>query len=287
MLQPYRLYLFKEKGLKIKKLDIYNFFIQYQEVTALKVDESLLKLTYTNPAIDCTFEVHLCESLMVPNISKLNSSYLSLSSYIEIPFTTPDFSAEKIFDIVKKLTARLSIYLYNPLFENIIPYRPNVVKQAFNGYKQQFKKNCSEKYNSYYVMDKVKLTSCLQYQDQQYDVQVYFKESGSNIIAPKCLFLENNYRPYIAIEWREEEEILFPPRVDFVYYITENSVTIYYAKDLLDALQKVLVQFTGVIGSKVIYEKNLKKVKKLIKKAKLLPVDLELKPIRLNEIIDF
>lgn len=288
MIQPYRLYLFMEKGLRIKKVDIFNFFSQYQEVVSDTSDSNIVKLTYMNPSIDCKFEVYLCETLMVPNISKLNSMYLSLSSYIEIPFATPEYSADKIFEIVKKLTARLSISLYNPLFENIIPFRPNVVRQAFNVYKQQFKKNCAKEYNNYYVMDKVKLTSCLQYQDQQYDVQVYFKDSGSgNVIVPNCLFLENNYRPYIAIEWNENEEMLFPPKLDFIYFITDNGVTIYYAKDLLDAISKLLVPFTGVIGTKYITEKNLKKVKKLIKKAKLLPADLDLKPVRLNEIIDF
>lgn len=286
-MQPFRLYLFKEKGLKIRKIDIYNFFLEYQEVTAEKIDNTLLKLTYVNSAVGCTFEVHLCESLMVPQISKLDSSYLSLSAYIEIPITTPDFSADKIFEIIKKMSARLSICLYNPMFENIIPFRSNVVRRAFNTFKEGFKKNCAEKYNSFYIMDKTKLTACLQYQDQQYDVQIYFKESGNMIKAPNCLFLENNYRPYIAIEWDENEEIMFPPRLDFIYYITSEGVTIYYAKDFLDAINKLLVPFTGVIGAKIIYAKNLKKVKKCMKKGKLMPADLDLKPIRLNEIIDF
>lgn len=286
-LLPFRLYLFKEKALKIKRLDIYNYFLQYQEVQVKEQKESKITLEYKSPSIGCSFEVVLSESLMVPNISKLNSSYLSLSSYIEIPFTTPDYSTDKIFEIIKKLTSRYSIQLYNELFENIIPFRANVLRQAFNSYRFSFKKNCKDQYNSYYIMDKNKLNECLKYQDQQYEIQAFFKDSGKNIKAPNYMFLENNYRPYVAIEWNESEEILFPPKLDIIYFVTKEEIIIYYAKDVLEALKKVLEPFNDIIGSKIIYEKHLKKVKKLIKKAKLLPVEIELNPIRLFEVIDF
>lgn len=286
MVENYKLYLFKEKNLKIKKLDIYEFFLQYQEVTAARIEnDSIMKLTYFDPSIDCKFNIYICEKLMVPDIYKLDPKYLSLSSYIEIPITTPDFSAGIIFDIVKNLTCRLTIALYNEMFENVITFRENVVKTAFAKYKALYKKDAQHKYNAFYQMDKIKLEECLKYQRQQYELQIFYKEE--NIKVPKYLFLQSNYRPYVACEWNVNDQMVFPPRLDMIYYITEEEYALYYARDFFEVVKGYLSNVQGCIGASMITTKYIKKVKKAIKKAKLVPVDLQLDPIRLNEIIDF
>lgn len=282
----FKIYFFKDRTAKVDFEEILDFFEKFPEVSFF-TGENEVVVSYTDEQLNNKFDFYLSKKLIVPNIYKLNPRYINLNFHMEMNALIPDFCADIIFNLIKELSQKFDLHIYNELFENILPFRAEVVKTAFQYFKKMCKEKYPDEYQEFYYMEKDRLTDCLNYQRQNYELQLYYKED--DLIAPRYIYLVNiiSSRPYLAIEWKEDTTTIFPPNLDYIYYNNGDTTKILIVDQVFDALDKYLLDLPGFIkGTKMIEEKSIKKIKKIMNKTNFNLVDNKFEIIEVNNLID-
>lgn len=282
----FKLYFFKDRATKIDFENIFDFFEKYPEISFITEDEQITVL-YRDEVLNNNFEFYISRKLIVPNIYKLNPRFVNINFHMEMDALIPDFCADIIFNLVNELSTKFGLHMYNELFENILPFRVEVLKTAFQYFKKMYKERFKDEYDKLYFMEKDRLSDCLNYQRQNYELQIYYKDE--NLIAPRYIYLINviTNKPYLAIEWKEDTTTIFPPNLDYIYYNDGESTKILISDQVFDALDKFLIDLPGFIkGTKMIEEKSIKKIKKIMKKFDFNTVDNKFEMVESNSLID-
>lgn len=287
-MKVFKLHFFKEKSRDLEYERILSFFKDIPEASLLPINEndSEVKIIYQIPIINLKGYFVISKKSTVEEIYKLDAKYLDINFRFEMPLFTPNFSAIKAFDVVEKLVKEFHYFYYNSLLENVMPYKREVVLRTFEIAKQNFKEKYDYELTNFYYYPESKLSECLKYVYEQYELHRFYKEQ--EVIVPNYKIVKDEFSQiYFAVEWKENTRILFPPNIRFIYYTTNNEVKIMPYDEVMAKLERYTISVPGFIeNTKVIDVKNVKKVHKLVKKMKYTNIDLKLTSISLNSVTD-
>lgn len=227
------------------------------------------------------------QKLIVPNIFKIKSNYINLNFVMTMGEYVPQYKANIIFNIIKDLCDEFGLFIYNELFENALSFDMNLMHEVYT----YFKKVCCEKfpdeYAKYHYVDGNKLSNILNYQKTYKELEVeYFNEE---VVVPAYMFLLDRLDGVrTAIKWKEGTKTIFPPDLDYIFYEQSNLEThIYVYSEVYQEIEKFVVDLPGFQrGTKIIDSKEIKKIKKVMKKAKFREINMEFKNIKLEELVD-
>ena len=55
-----------------------------------------------------------------------------------MPILTPDYLAKHLFEIVKKVCDRFDFHIYNEMFEDVLPFKMDIVLKVFDMVKNAY-----------------------------------------------------------------------------------------------------------------------------------------------------
>ncbi|MFP4178006.1 MAG: hypothetical protein ACLFTZ_04500, partial [Acholeplasmataceae bacterium] len=136
------------------------------------------------------------------------------------------------------------------------------------------------------VINKDKLSSILRYQDDQYDLQKYYKELGTYV--PMYHFIRKDDDDLrIAIEWKEQTLTVFPPHLDLLLYRQNDQVKVIDYPMIKERIDRFLEDVPGFIrGTRVLPRKNTKKVHRIVRKAEYALLDRSFQECKIDCLID-
>lgn len=282
------LHFFKEKTRQFDYERLLSFFNDVPEAEVIDADEasSELRIAYRHPILKSSADFVVSRRSTVQDIYKLDPHFLDINFRLEVPLLTPTFSSNIIFEITQKLCKEFNFSTYNSLYEDVMPFRFEVVSRGFEIAKQNFKDKFSYQLDNYYSFPQTKLNECLKYVNEQYDLHRYYKEQ--DVYVPNYfVVVDEDEKVHFTMEWAENTRTLFPPHVDYIYYRSGLETSILPYDEVMAKIEKYTSNVPGFIeNTKVIDPKQTKKVNKALKKAKFTKVRSTLIRIDLSQVID-
>lgn len=282
------LHFFKEKTRQFDYERLLSFFNDVPEATIIDTDDasSELRIAYRHPILKSSADFVVSRRSTVQDIYRLDPHFLDVNFRLEVPLLTPTYSSNIIFEITQKLCKEFNFSTYNALYEDVMPFRFEVVSRGFEIAKQNFKDKFSYQLDNYYSYPQTKLNECLKYVNEQYDLHRYYKEQ--NVYVPNYfVVVDEQNKVHFTMEWAENTRTLFPPHVDFIYYRSGLETSILPYDEVMAKIEKYTTNVPGFIeNTKVIEPKQTKKVNKALKKAKFTKVNSTLIRIDLSQVID-
>lgn len=267
MMEKFQLHFFKEKS---RDLDIAATiaFFEVIEGAEIETDERSVRINYKHPRLGFEARFLIMPKSQVKDIYRLSPRYLDLNFQLEIPLLSPDYFVEQMLSIVKRLIQKFDLFVYHELFEDVLPFKTDLVMKIFNLVKGRYLELNPKFLQTYSLVSKNKLNAVLRYIDENFELQKHYKEA--NTYVPYYYFLVNSDDHLrIAFEWKFDTLTVIPPFIDFIFLNRGNDVNIIKYEEFLEQTDKFLDDVPGFLkDTKVVPLKNLKKINKILKKNK-------------------
>lgn len=280
----YELYFFRESNKSIDASKIIDFFDSIEGMNIEIIGETV-KIEYQNEATKNQAVFYFTPTLLVPNIYKLNPKYISLKFHMEMPIDLPNYNAEVLFKTVGIMAKTFDIYMYNQMFENVLPFRMELLMSSYTSVKKYY----IEEYHDAskeekYVIPTNKLYDVLRYQQDIKELERYYQDEKINV--PKYVYLKDeDEKIYLACEWEEGMPTIFPPHIDIIFYKYDSMMKMIYAKEVLETLEPN--DLPGFIqGTKIVDEKCAKRARRILKKVRFTMVTETFSSITLDKLVD-
>ena len=263
-MEKFRLHFFKENTRKIDLKATISFF-EVIEGFKIESDEKSMKFIYKDPRLQYEARFLIMPKSQVKDIYRLNPKFLDINFQLEIPLLSPNYFVEKMIDIVKKLTERFDYFVYHETFENVLNFRKDLVLKVFTLLKERHIELNPKLLEHYVLVETNKLSSILRYIEDNLDLQKFYQQS--NTYVPHYHFLINNEQQLkLAIEWRYDTLTVLPPNLDYIFLNRGNDISIIKYEEFIEQGKKFLLDVPGFIkNTKVVDEKNLKRINKILK----------------------
>ncbi|MDY0278584.1 MAG: hypothetical protein RBQ97_10935 [Acholeplasma sp.] len=266
-MEKFQLHFFREKSRKLDVEAVIAFF-EVIEGMEVEMDERSVRFNFKHPRLGYEAKFLIMPKSQVKDIYRLNPSFLDLNFQLELPLLSPDYFANFMFEIVKKMVTKFDYFVYHDSFEDVLPYRYELVMKVFMLMKEKYLELNPKYLYDHYLVQKDKLNSMLRYIDDNLELQKFYQEA--NTYAPFYYFLVNNdHKLRVAFEWKYDTLTVIPPHIDFIFLNRGNEVSIIDYHEFLLQADKYLDDVPGFLkNTKVVAKKNLKKVNKIFKKNK-------------------
>ena len=271
-MSQFNLHFFKEKSRKIDLEQLIAFFEAIEGIRT-EMDEKSVRFFYTHPRLSYDALFIITPKSQVPDIYRLSPKFLDLNFHLEMPILTPDYMVKHYLDIVKKICDRFDFHIYNEMFEDVLPFKMDVVLKVFDMVKDAYIHKNPVLLSDYHLLSKDKLHAIFRYSDDLLELQKYYQELETYV--PKYHFLNTEKKKLvIGIEWKEHTLTVFPPYLDYVFYRINNEIKIVSFEELLPLIEKYLTDVPGFIkGTRVMTKKTAGKVYKIMKKTKFMKIE--------------
>lgn len=260
-------YFFKEQVRYYDKADVLAFFQSMKEFKIEQQNEEY-HLIYTNEFLDFSAKFILGNKSVVPHIEKLNPAFYDINIRLEVPVLLPTFKASILFDICKELCQKFNFYIYNELYEDVSSFRLPMLVQAYNKIKQAYKMKYEDEFLDYYKASAKELDAVFSYLLNKTTIETKYKDE--KLIALDYAFLaeKGDRNIKFAVRYDGFSPFILPPFVNYIIYM-DKDIRYISASEFLNKCGKIIkMAETNVFGVTYITLKDMKKVRKILKKTK-------------------
>lgn len=283
----YELFFFKENNRYLDVEELFSFF-NYCPYITIDTSKDEVEAKYYNAAIELSASFHLTKVSKVPDIYRLDPKYLDLDIYFSIDPMMPIYKVGIILDLVSDLCQKFNFYVYNVLFENVMPFRKDLVLKSYELMRTAYKEKYPMEYTSMNYIPKEKSNDIFKYLYERKDLETYYH--SDNLYFPTPYFIRDNStgQIYLACDLIDDKLFVFPPQTDLLFYKQDDRLKIIYLDELVSVIEKYTYDLPGFIHNTKVLDKNgVKKIKKIISKSAFSEINTEFSHIDLETIIDF
>ena len=133
----FNIHFFKERNRNID-LEVLIQFFEGIEGFKVEMDNQSVRFLYTHPKLGHQAKFLITPKSQVPDIYRLSPKFLDLNFHLEMPLLMPNYIANQLFDLVKKICQRFDFHIYNEMFEDVLSYKQEVVMKVFKMLKQAY-----------------------------------------------------------------------------------------------------------------------------------------------------
>ena len=118
-MEQFILHFFKKKT---REVDVQLLTAHFETIVGFEVVEEAksIQYIYTHPRLGYKAAFILSKSSMVPDLVRLDPSYLDVNFRLELPLLTPTYVVKEIFQITQNLVEKFHLYIYTSLLEDEI-----------------------------------------------------------------------------------------------------------------------------------------------------------------------
>ncbi len=279
-------HFFKEKTRKIDVEALFEFFENYKNIKPYEKDNTIY-FSFEDDNIKLYADFALTPKSIVSDIHRLDPKYLDINFHLEISPLLPTYKAEIIFEIIAELCEEFKIFIYNELFDNVLPFRKELLVTVYEIIKKAFKEKSLDEYEKMYYMEKDYLNQILKYQYIIESIKTYLK--NDDITVPNYLFFKplNGNTVKTAIEWIHGVNTVFPPKLDYVIYKKDGKEMLYSFDEVNKAIAKHLSELPIFVkDTRISAKHSFKKILKIMNKNKFRELEDNFIRIDIEDIID-
>lgn len=279
------LHFFKSKNNKFSKEDYISYFNSQSEYKQYEENGEIV-YEYFDLDMEYKYQVFIANDSRLSDLSEIDPSYVDVNTRFEINLMTPSYIISNVFVKLSHFAERFKLVVYNESLEDVQNYKILYLERFFEKYKNYYMEKNPDKIGGYSLVSKEKMNSILNYIENYENLKSQlFKE---NIVISKYHFLKNGRNELkLAIEWDNTKPIVFPPFIDYVFYLVNNSSTTYSFKELREVLKDFLKPVPGFSKNAYIIKKeDLKKVPKILKKFEFSLIEEKFRKAKLQDMID-
>ena len=283
----YTLFFFKENNRFIDIEELFRFFSR-SPFFEIDIQEENVFFNYSNQDIGLKAKFIISKSSKVPDVYRLNPKYLDLDIRLELDLLLPTFKVNILLDIVNELCQRFNFVIYNQLFEDVSPYRKDLVIQSYEISRNEYKQKNPLEYNVLNYIAKDKLTDSFKYLFEREELIKYYESEG--LYFPDVQFLKSNTngKVYLACHFVEDKTYVFPPNIDLIFANKGGMVKPLYADEVLSAFERHSYELPGFgRNTRVLNKAGVKKAKKIINRIAFTEVCDTFNEVNKDSIIDF
>ncbi|MCK9235398.1 MAG: hypothetical protein WC225_04105 [Acholeplasmataceae bacterium] len=281
----FNLHFFKEKS---RQIDIDTLIAFFEDIPGFRIemDNQSVRFLYQHPRLGHTSRFLITPKSTVPDIYRLNPRFLDLNFRLEMPLLTPNYVANHLFEIVKKVCQRFDFHIYNEMFEDVLPFKSEVLLKVFEMLKGAYIEKNPVIMSNYFLMETEKLKRLYRYLDDYSELQKYYDELETYV--PRYHFLQiENKQLVIGIEWQEQTLTVLPPDIDYIFYRIQDEIRPLPTDAVRAAIDPYLLDVPGFIkGTKVVPKKQLKRVHRILKRRKFPVADHRFEKVELKQLLD-
>ncbi len=282
----YELFFFKENTRKYDVQELVEFLLE-DECMSIAEHEDKLSLNYSNNLVKLDYNLHFTKASRVPDIARLNPKYLDLDFYVEFDVLLPMFKVDLIINLVEKICNRFGFSIYHVWFEDVTNFRRNIIQASYDKVRMSYKEQFSHEYQPLNYVHKDKLNGYYKYTldakatNEYYNNQYLFL----NVYFAKN---QNNNQVKLITELNLECSTIIPPYVDILVIDLHGKKEYYDYNQVFELISKFTKEFPGFVGNtKMIEEKNIKKISKILNKMKVSPITDRIEKISEESLVDF
>lgn len=278
-------YFFKENLRFYDKADVLAFFEAIPEITITNVNEEY-HLIYDNKVLNYKAKFIIGNKSVVPNIQTLNPAFYDINIRLELSLMLPIYKANLLFKICGELCQRFNFFIYNELYEDVSPFRINMLVQAYTKIKQAYKMKYEEEFMQYYKCNANILETVYDYTINK-DV-IVSKIQDENLVGLDYVFLgeKGNRNIKLGVRYDGFSPFVLPAYLDYIIYL-DKEVRFIKADEFINKCSKLLkVADTNVFGVTYTVQKDIKKLQKILEKSKFTLVTTPFVEVDEQKILD-
>ena len=283
----YELFFFKEGNRYLNLDELFSFF-NYCPYITVDATKDEVEARYSNKAIDLEASFHITRVSKVPDIHRLDPKYLDLDIYLSIDPMMPLYKVGVIIDLISDLCQKFDFFIYNILFENVAPFRRDLILKSYEKIRELYKIKFPMEYTSLNYVPKDKVNDVFKYLYERKDLETYCHEENLYFPVPYFIKSLNTGVIYCAVDLVDDKLFVFPPRCEIVFYRHDEQIKAVYFDELMSVLEKYCHDLPGFIhNTKVLDKAGMKRLKRIMLKTKFTPINETFSNVELETIIDF
>lgn len=282
----FKVHFFQEKT-RYKDIEAITAFFEAIEGFEISMSEEMVRYDYTHPRLGYEASFIIMPKSQIEEIHRLNPRYLDLNFHLVLPTLSPDYFADKLFKIAGQLAERFNYYVYQSLFENVLPFKLDLLMKIFNLMKEKhLELNPLLLNNEYYLVSKDKLSSILRYIDDNLELHKHYQELKTYVPLYHC-FVNEEYEVKLAIEWNDDTLTVLPPNLDYIFFKRNNETSIIRYDEVVERLSKYLQEVPGFIRNTLVFaEKSQRRVLRTMRRYKFSKVTDRLTKVDIKRLLD-
>lgn len=232
------------------------------------------------------FSISDVSIIRAERLISISPKFLDINFRLELPFSSPNYFARKLFKIVGIICQKLKLNIYTEFFQDVRNFEQSYLETLYLQIRQLYKQKRPNEFTNFISLNKDKLDQILLYIEQKDKLKDFYKDKEMEILEYQFYKdFEDNFQ--IAVSWNEEQAVVIPPFVDFVFYNQLTDDKVFYAQEVFYQLDGILEQVPGVSKDcKIIRKEKLRKANKIIHKTNFTKVEKTFQEIDLEKIID-
>jgi hypothetical protein len=279
----FKIHFFKEKSRMIDIEHLIAFF-ESRDDFHVEMDEQSVRMIYEHPTLEQKALYTLTPKSTVPDIYRLSPRYLDVNFQFEVPILSPNMVVYEHFKWIEQLCRTFHFYVYHPLFEDVLPYREDILKEVYKLVKDAYRDKHPELMSQYVALDSTMMYAMLSYQGHIEAIQSHL---GSENVTPGYMLKKTERELLVGIKVIEGQQVVLPPYLNTIFLFHDTQVTIYHITPVMPQLLKLLQKVPGAIeGTMMLSKKTTPKFYKLLKKIKPLQLKEGLESISIKQLID-
>ena len=241
---------------------------------------------YDHPRLPYSARIVMTKGSILTNLYRLNPKYRDAKIHLEIDVNIPNYVAKEFLEIAVMLSDRFSFKTYNEFLEDVGRFNLDLYLSVFDTFKEAYLDKNPAFSERFIKIGESKMNAILKYLDEKPNLERFFRDNYCAV--PKYHFLKTeDHKIKLAINWVENTATIFPPFIDYIYYRCGELIYLYDAGSLFDVIEGYLENVPGFIKeARLVSLNNIKKVTKLVKKSKLIPLVRSFNKSDLIDIID-
>lgn len=281
----FRFYYLKENTRVFDRTELLTFFQANPNVVIEKKNEDRLFI-YNHPTLNFKASFILSAKSAIPHLERLNPKYFDVNFRVEFDIKLPTYCVEIILDMAEEIAKMFKFFVYNESYEDVVPFRKNTLTKTFDMWKSAYKNKNEEEIAKYSRIDQGSLAEIYNYVLRQSKLEVLLDKTKIQISDYFFMRTDKSRTAFVCISWDGYSPFLIPPGVDILYF-NEPKNKKYIAMTELEAkADKYFKTIDGYGNLRMVDVKSVSKLRKILVKSKFAPLTVELKEIKLKDILD-
>lgn len=281
----FKFYYLKEGTRVFDRTELLTYFQANPNITLERNGENR-DYTYHHPILD--FDAHFIVSSKsaIPHLERLNPKYFDVNFRVEFDIKLPTYCVELILDIADEIAKMFKFSVYNESYEDVVTFRKNTLAKTFDIWKNAYKNKNEDEIASYNRIDPALLSQIYNYILRKPKLEVLLDRNKVQISDYFFMRSDKSRTAFVCMSWDGNDPFIIPPGIDILFFNDPKNPKYISMQELAIRADKLMKMIDGYGNIRMVDMKSIGKLRKIIVKSKFAPLTVELKEIKLSNILD-
>lgn len=284
----FKLYFFKEENRIFDRAELFDYLASNSYMTLDTETRNSEKIAiYDNPNLNLKARFIFAEKSAISNIQAISANFYDLNITFEIDLLYPDYKLDKMLNIVEVICKRYRFFVYNETFSNALPFKRSAILMVYQKLKQGYKEKNEEEFMQYAKINSDDLYKVYSYIESKDNLEKNYAEYNAIPLNYEFFKRPGSRTAFLATRWDGMDPFIVPANTQIFIYDDGNVTKTIKFDDLINNIKHLLTILNDVyVTTYMLNPKYTKKVRKHILKTKYIEMQVNLKEVNFDQIMD-